>query len=127
MKHRFEVWRLLPGARRFLAELEEEWQAEKEELEREAEARREMIPESAPYVWNGLWINEDPGWARDGIDVQASAAVRDLLQAAHDELVECRRIGQARPYEGTAEIHSDGDPPIAYVIDRIERMLGRGR
>ncbi len=54
-------------------------------------------------------------------------AISDLLRAAHAELVECRRRGEARPYEGTAEIHSDGEPPIAYVIDRIERMLGDGR
>jgi len=73
-----------------------------------------------------MWINEKPAETAEGIDKQASAAVRDLLLAAHVELVECRRLGQARPYEGTEEIHSDGEPPIAYVIDRIERMLGRG-
>jgi len=125
MKHsRFELWRMLPGAKRFFGvkREEERFLAEIERLEREA-----ALPKSAPFRWHGLLIYEQPEQTAEAIDDQAAAAVRDLLQAAHAELVECRLRGQARPHEGTAEIHADGDPPIAYVIDRIERMLGSGR
>jgi len=123
-RNRFELWRLLPGAKRFfgIKREEERFLAEIERLEREA-----ALPKSAPFQWHGLWVNEQPAKTAEAIDDQAGAAVRELLRAALAELVECRRRGQAKPYEGTAEIHADGEPPIAYLIDRIERMLGCGR
>ena len=114
-RNRFELWRLLPGAKRFIRELERE------------RIRRDTIIATVPFPWRGLWINEFPEMTAAQRDGQAAEAIRELIEAALAELVECRRRGEARPYEGTAEIHSDGEPPIAYVIDRLERMLGRGR
>lgn len=87
MKHRFEMWRLLPGARRFLAELE-------------SEKMKRLVREEGIF---------------------------DVMQSALDELEECQRRGQVRSYEGTAEVHSDGDPPIVYAIYNLKRILGRGR
>ncbi len=119
-------WRILPGARRLLDAIEDALN-EPGVLEVLTPGPEEYVGNQNGFLWYGLMI---PSLPRGGIKNyvlngrEAIAEITDLLRAAHAELVECRRRGDARPYEGTAEIHSDGEPPIAYVIDRIERMLG---
>lgn len=116
-------WRFLPGVKGYLNRIEEM-------LNRPGvSAILTPGPNPSPdgFPWNGLRIPAVPLAEWDARNQQAMHEIVDLLRAAHDELVECRRRGDAKPYEGTAEVHSDGEPPIAYVIHRIERMIRRDR
>jgi hypothetical protein len=99
-----------------------------------AEGALEWVPAEAPRRrrwFLARMLRPDPPevGAEEGAAIEAIA---DLLRAAHDELVECRRRDDRKrdllaEAAGTSPPQSNGEPPIAYVIDRIERMLGRGR